>query len=292
MMTASDPLPLRCVEERLERGEVVYYPTCPFPLPEGEDRRFLLAQELGGRGHKNVSYSPGSGKVRGFRQRSPGQAARFREVLAAFSRSATGWLAQAAPGYAAGWRLDQVSFRPQEEAGRRLRLKARNDLLHVDAFPNRPTRGARVLRLFANINPTEPRVWVTSEPFDRLLQRFAAEVVALAEPGWGSRLREAVLAVFRAGGRRSAYDTFMLRFHDFLKANAWLQRDAPRRHWAFQPGSAWLAMTDVCSHAVLRGRFALEHSYFIAPHAQALPGESPEALLGRALSVPAPRRAA
>jgi hypothetical protein len=33
---------------------------------------------------------------------------------------------------------------------------------------------------------------------------------------------------------------------------------------------------------VLRGRFALEHSYFLAPRSLALPAESPPALLGRA----------
>ena len=37
------------MEERLERGDVVYFPICPFLLPEGDDRRFLLEQQLGGR---------------------------------------------------------------------------------------------------------------------------------------------------------------------------------------------------------------------------------------------------
>ena len=37
--------------------------------------------------------------------------------------------------------------------------------------------------------------------------------------------------------------------------------------------SAWLAMTDACSHSVLRGRYALEHSYFVAPANLALPAE-------------------
>src|SRR5258708_34911372 len=33
------------LEERLERGEVVFFPSCPFPLPVGDDRRLLLQQE-------------------------------------------------------------------------------------------------------------------------------------------------------------------------------------------------------------------------------------------------------
>jgi hypothetical protein len=74
----------------------------------------------------------------------------------------------------------------------------------------------------------------------------------------------------------------MLRFHDYLKAYEKFQELGPKRFWKFPPGSAWLAITDTCSHAVLRGRFALEHSYFLAPSSLALPDESPPALLERA----------
>ena len=73
----------------------------------------------------------------------------------------------------------------------------------------------------------------------------------------------------------------MLRFHDYLKANDEFQERGPKRFWTFPPGACWLAMTDTASHAVLRGRYALEHSYFIAPEALALPEESPAALLAR-----------
>jgi hypothetical protein len=74
----------------------------------------------------------------------------------------------------------------------------------------------------------------------------------------------------------------MLRLHDFLKRCDAFQERAPRRLWHFAPGSAWLVMTDGVSHAELRGRFALEHSYFVAPESLRLPQESPLALLERA----------
>jgi hypothetical protein len=279
------------LEQRLERGEVVVYPTCPFPLPEGEERRLLLEQELG-KGHKNISYHPHTGRVRGFRPgsaqgASPG-AERLRDVLAGFSRSVTTWLGQVVPRYGQAWQMDQVSFRPLEESTRQLRLTARNDLLHVDAFPNRPTNGWRILRVFANINPTQPRVWMTAQPFAQLLERYA-HVVGLPserEHSCWQRLYEGALSLFvPARRRRSPYDRFMLRLHDFLKANEQFQRDCPKQHWEFPPGSAWLAMTDTCSHAVLRGRYALEHSYFIAPQSLALPEKSPAALLERASGV-------
>ena len=271
--------------ERLERGDVIFYPICPFHLPEGEDRRFLLEQTLGSRAHKNISYDPRTQKAAGFRYRSSGQAERLRKLLADFSWTATAWLAGTLPRYAAAWRLDQVSFRPEEEATRRLRQTARNDLLHLDAFPSRPTNGHRILRLFTNINPVEPRVWVTSDPFAKLFARYGREVglptqdrVRLVD-----RLRRGVVGVFRPGRRdRSPYDAFMLRFHNFLKKNDQFQEHCPKRFWHFPPGSAWLVLTDTASHAALRGRFALEHSYFVAPHTLALPAEAPAATLERA----------
>jgi hypothetical protein len=282
---ATDPaIPSEEMGRRLERGEVVYYAACPFPLPRGEDMAFLLGQRLAGRTHKNVSYDPPTGRASGYLHQSAAQAERLRGLLADFARGVTAWVAAALPRYAAAWRPDKVSYRPEEEATRKLRLKARNDLLHVDAFPTRPTNGWRILRCFANVNPSEPRVWVTSDPFAKLLARYGA---AAGLPGgaggdWVRRARDGVLRLFRPGRPvRSPYDAFMLRLHDFLKANEDFQERGPKRFWKFPPGSAWLAMTDTCSHAVLRGRFALEHSYFVAPQSLALPNESPAALLAR-----------
>jgi hypothetical protein len=287
--------PQPSLEERLERGEVELYPVCPFPLPEGDERRFLLEQRLASRAHKNISYDPKSGKTGGFARHSDVQAERVRQLLAAFAETATGWLAKTLPRYARGWQLDRVSFRPEEEATRRLRLKARNDLLHVDAFPSRPTNGHRILRLFANMNPDEPRVWATSEPFAKLLERFGKEAGLPTVPsaGWSWQLRQRLLGLFTPGRRRrSVYDAFMLRFHDFLKAKEEFQEHGPKRYWSFPPGSAWLVFTDTASHAALRGRYALEHSYFIAPQTLALPAESPPVLLEKACGRPVLDRAA
>jgi hypothetical protein len=276
------------LEERLERGEIEYYPVCPFPVPEGEGRLFLLEQRLASRAHKNISYDPHTAKAAGFFRHSTEQAERLRTLLATFSQTATTWLANLLPRYVRGWQLDRVSFRPEEEATRRLRLKARNDLLHVDAFPSRPTQGRRILRLFVNMNLTEPRIWATSDPFARLLERFgrAAGLPTSQGPGLARQLGHQMLRLFHLGRpERSAYDAFMLRFHDFLKANDDFQEHGPKRFWTFPPGCAWLVFTDTASHAALRGRYALEHSYFIAPETLALPAESPPALLERACGI-------
>jgi hypothetical protein len=269
-------------EHNLERGEVLEYPSSPFSLPRGEDLQLLLRQELAA-GHKNISYTPRTGTTRGYRNRGSEEAERLGAVLAQFARSVKKWLAEVFPRYAAESQPDQVTFRPQEEAGRRLRRTARNDLLHVDAFPSRPTRGWRILRVFANVNPVEPRVWVTSDPFVDLLQRYGARAGLPGGKPVGGPWRR-LLRVFRPA--RSDYDSFMLRFHDYLKNDEVFQARTPKRTWNFLPGSAWLAMTDACSHSVLRGRFALEHSFFVPPEALALPDESPAALLARAVGAP------
>lgn len=275
------------MEARLERGEVVYFPVCPFSLPEGEERRFLLQQELGTRALKNISYNPRTGKTIGFRWQSADQATKLSGMLEKFSWTATEWLSRTLPRYATGWKLELVSFRPEEEATRKLQLKARNDLLHVDAFPNRPTNGQRILRLFANVNLTEPRIWVTAESFGELLNRYGHQVGLHPEQGSFHRLgRKIFELIFWNRPSRSVYDAFMLRFHDFLKANKEFQKSARTKAWTFAPGSAWLVITDTASHAVLRGRYALEHSYFLAPETMALPDTAPAAQLARAFGQP------
>ncbi len=268
------------LEERLEQGEVVYFPQAPFALPAGEDHQFLLRQNMGVAVHKNISYNPHTDRVGGFVRQSAGQQETLRRILADFARSVTAWVGKALPRYAGGCAPDRVSFRPEEESTRKLRLKARNDLIHVDAFPGRPAQGRRILRVFANINPTEPRVWATAEPLPVLLGRYRKQVEGQSD--WLRLIGGKLVELFRpAQARRAPSDWFMLRMHDHLKGSEAFQQGG-RRLWHFPPGAAWLAMTDGCSHAVLRGRFALEHSYFVAPGVLVRPDLSPEGLLGAA----------
>jgi hypothetical protein len=277
------------LEARLERGEVIYFPACPFALPSGADLTLMLDVQLA-RLSKNVSCDPGTGKLSGFVRSEAEHADRLRTIFLDFSRAVTDWVGQNLPLYHGGCLPDQMSYRPVEEATRTLRQTARNDLLHVDAFPSRPARDRRILRVFVNLNPKEPRIWVTSDPFAKLLARYGG---ACGLPGGRSaglleQLTSGLAGVFKpAKRRRTACDSFMLRFHDYLKGNDEFQERAAKKLWTFPPGSAWVAMTDACSHAVLRGRYALEHSYFVEPSVLALPDESPAALLARACRSPA-----
>jgi hypothetical protein len=166
-------------------------------------------------------------------------------------------------------------------------VHARNDLLHIDAFPSRPTGGARILRLFANINPTDPRVWAISETFPSLLERFG-QLVGLPRTsgaGWARRLQRAALGLFQPERQRTPYDEFMLGLHHYLKEDQRFQETAPCRFKTFVPGSAWLAFTDGVSYAELRGQFALEHTFLVPVESLADPERAPLRLLERACGV-------
>jgi hypothetical protein len=274
----------RLLQERLERGDILTFQPCPFTLAAGADLAFLLQQQLKSSAYKNISYNPANQGISGFVQYSPEQAERLQALMRDFSQHVSGWLADLLPGYSQAWQLDRASLRPEEEAIRKLRLTARNDLLHFDAFPSRPTRGHRILRCYVNINPTDDRVWITSDTFARVLEKYgrAVGLPTTNQNTWVRRLGQGILGLFQPNVlERTEYDEFMLRLHHFLKTNDEFQESAPRKIWHLKPGMAWLLFSDTVSYAELRGQHALEHSFFVAPHSLALPDEAPLAQLER-----------
>lgn len=278
--TSPDPTP---AAEALERGEPVAFPACPFVLPAGDDLDFLLAQQADTYRHKDISLDPATGRLGGARVQDPADRARLVALLGAFSAAVTGWVRSAFPPYAPGLVRDRATLRTAEEATRPLRLTARNDLLHIDNFPTRPACGRRILRVYANLHPTDPHVWATSERFPELVARFAVQhrVPARTRAEWLAPA-QSVLRVFTGGKNgRSAYDAWMLRLHHFLKEDEAFQATAARKVWTFPPGSAWAVFADGVAYAQLRGRFALEHSFFVPLGCLARPDDAPLAVLER-----------
>jgi len=267
--------------EELERGNILFFPRMPFQLLD-EDRAFLLEQKQTQAGyHKNIAYRPAEGRLTGAGKMPAQDAARLKSIFAAYSDWATRFLGEILPEYSGRWVRDFASYRPIEEKGRAARLTARNDLAHVDAFPTRPTHGDRILRVFVNLNPAEDRVWITSETFEGLAERFARQVGIPKAAGGAQVFGKMARALGIRQWSRSPYDAFMLRFHDFLKENSEFQRNCAKQQWQFPPGSCWICYTDMVSHAVLSGRFALEQTFLISRHAMALPEKSPIRILER-----------
>src|SRR5947209_15014533 len=113
----------RGLEERLERGELITFSPCAFGLPEGNDRLFLFEQKLHS-SKKNISFDPETEELTGFAYHSDEQEDRLARIMKAFAIEAQSWLSSLLPHYARHWRLDRASYRPEEEATRKLRLTA------------------------------------------------------------------------------------------------------------------------------------------------------------------------
>lgn len=283
--------------QQLEQGKILFFSEPPFDLPP-KHREFLLAQRRTDTAiHKNISYRPHEDVLRGFASDSAEVASQLQTIMREYSKQVTQFLSRFLPPYAKHWKLDFASYRPFEEEGRELPLHKRNDLLHTDAFPNRPTHGARILRVFTNINPSQPRIWDVTDPFHVLAPRFAEDAglkgIASNTSSPAHGLLRQVKRLGRAVGipvvDRSAYDAFMLRFHDYLKENTKYQTEYPRTRLEFPPYSTWIVFTDSVPHAALSGRFALEQTYIVPTEALLTPDKSPirvlEALCGQSLAV-------
>jgi hypothetical protein len=281
----------------LEQGDILFFPGGGFEIPAAV-RTALMGD--GGVGvsergvrqdarsfHKNIAYKPNIDEISGLADR--GEAEAIRTPMREYSRCALAFMARILPEYARAWKVDYASFRSIEERGRELPLKKRNDLLHIDAFPTRPVFGNLILRCFTNVSPSQSREWVTSEPFGVLaareamkagLGRFAAATDSALQKvrrDFTRRLGSAGMPVVD----RSAYDAFMLHFHDWLKGNEEYQRDCPKFRFDLPPGSTWLVFTDVVPHAVMSGRLALEQTVIVSRDSLEDPGRAPSAILER-----------
>jgi hypothetical protein len=270
----------------LETGNVLFFPATPFALPE-QSREFLRNLNFtGGALHKNIAYRPASDRVTGMEGDGAGLE-RLRSIMRDYSRAVIEFTSKLLPGYAGRWSIDYASFRPLKEQGRGLPVNKRNDLIHTDAFPSRPTNGGMILRVFTNIHPSKTRHWVTTDPFPEVAARYAREAgleriarsAALPSRRLLNRCAGALQALGLPAVQRSPYDRFMLRFHEYLKRNAEFQANSPKYHFEFSPGSTWLIFTDLVPHSVQSGQHALEQTFIIAPESLADPERAPVAVL-------------
>jgi hypothetical protein len=277
----------------LEGGSILFFADTPFEFPQA-DREWLLSQKQSGvKVHKNISYRPAQDLLRGDAAENGEARQRLQQIMRNYSQNVVRFATRFLSPYAGRWKLDFASFRSVEEQGRDLPLHKRNDLMHVDAFPTRPTHGGRILRIFSNINPTRPRVWEVSDSFCSVARAFAkdAGLDRFADSpagGFTRALAPLLKAVGVKGTDRSPYDRFMLRFHDYLKERDDYQQKWPRQRIDFPPNSTWIVYTDTVPHAVMSGQFALEQTFIIPRSAMVAPEVAPISLLenlcGRPLS--------
>jgi hypothetical protein len=269
-----------CAE--LEAGNILHFPHKPFDFSQDDVKFLLTRKQTDGAFHKNIAYRPAADRITGVDKSAGSDGDRLRAILRGYSQHSTRFLCALLPPYAGKWKLDFASYRPLEERGRAARVRARNDLPHVDAFPTRPTNGDRILRLFTNLNPTQNRVWITSQTFDVIGPRFAKAIGLPRQQGGGAlqrAYRKIATAAHLPGANRSPYDDFMHRCHNAMKEDARFQEDCPKQRWEFPPNSTWIVFTDFVSHAVLEGQYALEQTFIVSRDVMVRPEISPLAIL-------------
>lgn len=284
---------LRSYCGQLEAGDILFFPQTPIAIPE-KDLDFLLGhQQVGGSYHKNIAYRPLEDRITGFDAQDDRSAERLRGIMRSYSKDVISFLRAFLAPYREQWKVDYASYRPEEEQSRDLALRKRNDLLHTDAFPTRPTHGDRILRFFNNINPQKTRNWITTDTFDVLIEKMrAGKLNGRTVPMPSSMAANPVKRALKSVGlgavvpslKRSPYDEFMMRFHNYLKENTAFQQNCPKQHWEFPPGSSWMVYTDTVSHAVLSGQFALEQTLIVSRAAMVVPEKSPYGVLAKMAS--------
>jgi hypothetical protein len=276
-------------------GDILYFPISP-PLLPVEDQAFLVTQkQVDASFHKNVSYRPLEDCLKGVKQDDAAKRMRMCKIMRDYSQHAIAFVANFLKQYATSWKVDFASFRPIEESGRHVGVHSRNDLVHFDSFPTRPSRGDRLLRIFSNIHPDRPRVWITAGHFDSLATQFAARV--------GLQLRRSTVDTLLGLAARAAanlglpvvdrplYDRFMLRFHHAMKEDVLFQQNCRKDRWEFPPGSSWIVFTDSASHACLSGQYALEQTFIVRRASLVCPNKAPITILEKLAGYPLARTA-
>ena len=264
----------------LESGRVLFFPHLPFVLRD-EERPLLTPAISSGRA-KNISLDP-SGRLK-HESGDANERALLQAMMQRFASGAVSLVSGLFPNYAAKLERARTSYRPVEIAGRKYSPTKDDTRLHVDAFPTRPMRGRRIMRLFSNVHPGElPRVWNVGEPFADMAQKILPRV---KEPSaFDAWFR---VATFQTRGLRSPYDNLMLGLHDHAKLDMDYQRATTKTEIAFPPGCTWLCYTDQVMHAALSGQFVLEQTFHLDIDAMAEPARAPikvlEKMTGRVLA--------
>jgi hypothetical protein len=256
----------QCCEE-LEEGRILFFERSPFDLAGADQESLLTWREAGPRKESHVSYHPLEGPLAGtVGSRRAGR--RVHGILRHYSSEVTrsvGWLL--AP-YAMDWTLDHASLRLKPVKGGALPQRERNDLLHLDAFSTRPTRGRRLLRCFTNIHPVEPVVWAVAGSFEALAREYAEEAGLGRIAAQGSQrthplVRELKMMLGMKAVDLTAYDRFMVAFEQHLKEKKDWQEKSKKIRLEFPPGSSWIGLTDAVPHAELSAAGTLEQGFTI-----------------------------
>ena len=176
----------------------------------------------------------------------------------------------------------RTSFRPQPAVGRTVSWRKDDSRLHIDAFPSRPNHGARILRVFCNVNPSEDRVWRVGERFDEVARSFLPQDSAAD----ARRGRDAG-GIARDQGhaqRIRSSDAWPARYR---QGRSRIPGEVHAAGGSFRAGTTWLCFSDQVMHAAVSGQFMFEQTIHLPVSAlydaQSAPARDPRAPLRPAL---------
>jgi hypothetical protein len=265
--------------DALERGQILLMPQLRFELGQAE-KRFLSPEYLSGKS-KNISFDPSTGALGGTSSEGEDRAA-LTALMRRYSIQTKAVVHALFPLYADRISQGRTSFRPAEIAGRSTSWRKDDTRLHVDAFPSRPMHGNRILRVFANVNPTQSREWRAGEGFEYTASQFSPRV---RPPLPGTALIMKLVNITKGG--RTLYDHYMLGLHDAMKADEQYQTKSRQVQISFPAGAVWACFTDSVAHAAMSGQHAFEQTFYLPVTAMRNPELSPlrvlERLMGKAL---------
>jgi 3-deoxy-D-manno-oct-2-ulosonic acid (Kdo) hydroxylase len=255
----------------LEAGKVLYLPNLGFKLRQ--DELNLLTPQLLAPNSRNISLDASSklkGAVASFET-----LALLQALLVRYKEYSLQLIDTLLPAYSMHLRLAPTSFRPSEVETRVQSWRADDKRLHVDAFPSRPNRGERILRVFANVNPHGiARVWRVGEPFKSVAEQFLPRCKPYV--AWQAKVLKG-LGVTKS--LRTEYDHLMLQMHDKMKSDLEYQKTAKQETVMFPSHSIWICFSDQTSHAAMSGQFMMEQTMHLSVEQMYCAAESPLEIL-------------
>ena len=259
--------------DHLERSRVLIFPTPPLELPSDEDVRFLKEQTPEYHTSKNISYYPQARQVRGIKAPRDIEQ-RTQTILMEYQDSVEACLKRLIPSFTKGWTSATSSLRVFQEKNRDIPIRARSDLLHLDAGTYGAARGDLILRFLTNLDDKE-RVWKCKGTVSDLVETFGEAAGlqrgdALLQDSFlnrvGSGLVRGISKVYPIARslEQSAYDQAMRRMHNYMKESEQFQQDPEGMvEIHFNPRSCWLVFADMAGHACEAGEFAIINTFMV-----------------------------
>lgn len=259
----------------LEQGKVLYFPNLAFTLSDAKQE--LLTPDILDTAVRNISLDTDN-QLKGALGNEQTHAL-LSTMLQRYRSKSEQLIYSLLPKYQGALGYAPTSYRPKRVEARKQSWRADDRRMHVDAFPSRPNRGERILRVFSNINPDGvPRVWRVGEPFEDMVKTMLPRVKPYV--AWQAK------ALHKLGitkSLRSEYDHLMLQLNDNMKADMQYQQEAKQVRMPFPPGSVWVCFSDHTLHGVESGKYMLEQTFHIAPERQYNPNISPLAHLTKVM---------